>query len=204
MTHRCARIRVGDNGEDLFLAPCPVAGLQALIRPHSSAMRCQWAPGNRRPVRPAQPVRQSPQIESPHRRESYRRDGRSIALSRLDPQRPLPCCRTKILGSSRSRTHSVFSSRSSPAAASRIASTCPSASLRNRVSTLPRNSTASISGRSAFSCARRRWLLVPTTRALRQLGQASVLHRNKRITRINPCRRRRQCRTARAVRWADP
>src|SRR6202041_2822862 len=57
---------------------------------------------------------------------------------------------------------SVFPSRSRPAAASKTASPCPSASLRSRVSTFPRNSTASMSGRSALSCALRRWLLVPT------------------------------------------
>ena len=67
-----------------------------------------------------------------------------------------------MLGSSRSRIQSVRPSRSRPAAASKIASTWPAPSLRRRVSTLPRNSMASISGRSALSCARRRELLVPT------------------------------------------
>ncbi len=53
-------------------------------------------------------------------------------------------------------------SRRSPATASTIASSSPSASLRSRVSTLPCSSLTSRSGRAASSCARRRRLAVPT------------------------------------------
>ncbi len=52
--------------------------------------------------------------------------------------------------------------RSRPAAASTSTSTSPAACLRSRVSTFPRSSTTSRSGRSASSCARRRSALVPT------------------------------------------
>jgi len=79
------------------------------------------------------------------------------------PSEPCPAAGQNSFGSSRSLTHSVLPRRSRPAAARRMASTWPSASLRRRVSTLPRNSTASMSGRRALSWARRRWLLVPTT-----------------------------------------
>ncbi len=52
--------------------------------------------------------------------------------------------------------------RRRPAAATTIASTSPSRSLRSRVSTLPRSGRISRSGRAARSWARRRTLLVPT------------------------------------------
>ena len=53
--------------------------------------------------------------------------------------------------------------RLSPAMARKVAAACPSASLRSRVCTLPRNSTTARSGRRWRSCARRRRLEVPTT-----------------------------------------
>ena len=51
----------------------------------------------------------------------------------------------------------------SPAIARKVAAAAPSASLRSRVCTLPRNSTTARSGRRWRSCARRRRLEVPTT-----------------------------------------
>ena len=120
----------------------------------------------------------------------HRRPDRPAA-SRF-PANPVPPPGRSLSGSSRWRTHSVFSSRSRPAAASRIASTCPSASLRRRVSTLPRNSTASTSGRSSLSCARRRWLLVPTFAPAGSEATIRVLHRHENIARIDAGRRCRQ------------
>ena len=74
--------------------------------------------------------------------------------------------------SSGSRTPSApRPSRSSPACASTSAAKSPSARRRRRVSTLPRSSRTSRSGRSASSWARRRRLLVPTARAVGQLPQ---------------------------------
>ena len=64
-------------------------------------------------------------------------------------------------------------SRSSPAAASKVASASPAASLASRVSTLPRNSTIAQVGPPRAAAARaRRGEEVPTTRALRQRGEA--------------------------------
>ena len=53
--------------------------------------------------------------------------------------------------------------RLSPAAASTMASNCPSSSFRSRVCKFPRRGSSFKSGLSARSCACRRKLLVPTT-----------------------------------------
>ena len=63
----------------------------------------------------------------------------------------------------RSRPSRSSSSRSTPAAASRIASYWPSRSLRTRVGTLPRRAVSRTSGRSASAWAARRSDEVPTT-----------------------------------------
>ena len=95
--------------------------------------------------------------------------GSSSAAARSSPARPWiarhPCpgAGTNSSWSSR-RWPSSRPSRRSPAAASTSASTSPAASLRRRVSTLPRSSTTSRPGSWASSWARRRSDDVPTRR----------------------------------------
>ncbi len=75
---------------------------------------------------------------------------------------PWPGAGTNVSGSSAAPASPSRPRRRSPASASRAASHSPSASLRSRVSTLPRSGTTSTSARSARSCERRRRLEVPT------------------------------------------
>src|SRR5437667_4226178 len=75
---------------------------------------------------------------------------------------PWPGAGTNSSGSSTSVASPRRPSRSRPAAARTIASQLPWRSLRIRVSTLPRRSWSTRSGRSAATWARRRRLVVPT------------------------------------------
>ena len=94
---------------------------------------------------------------------------RSSAGARLEREAALPGRGHHVLGVERACPRRSRPSRSRPACASTIASKSPSASRRRRVSTLPRSSRTSRSGRSASSAARRRRLAVPDDRALGQL-----------------------------------
>ena len=88
-------------------------------------------------------------------------------------------------------------SRRSPAAASTIASYCPSSSLRSRVSTLPRRFSITSPRPSACNCAARRSELVPTFAPSPQLRQRLA---DQRVARIFALRDRRQRQARRQLR----
>ena len=75
-------------------------------------------------------------------------------------------------------------SRLSPAIARKVAAATPASSLLSRVSTLPRNSTTPRSGRRCRTCARRRRLEVPTTRARRQRRERAHAGADEGVARI--------------------
>ena len=89
--------------------------------------------------------------------------------------------------------------RSSPAQASRMASSSPSSSRRKRVSTLPRSSSSLRSGRACRSCAWRRGLDVPTRAPLRQVGETLMAQRQERVVRIGARQHRRDAEARRQL-----
>ena len=107
------------------------------------------------------------------RREQRARLGRRRAQAT-----PIAPCATAGSISSVERTEVACAarpSRSRPASASSVASARPSSSFLSRVSTLPRKSMTSRSGRSRFTCAARRSDERADHRARRQLGKRGRL-----------------------------
>ena len=102
------------------------------------------------------------------------RDRLAVVGARLERERALAGISSS--GSSRREIRSARPSRSRPDAARTRASSSPASSLRRRVSTLPRTSRSSRSGRSCSSWAARRAEPVPT-RAPR--GSASTGSRTR-------------------------
>ena len=128
---------------------------------------------------PAPPVRPSLRFEfrrAPGAGRSRRPAPPSSRVSTASA--PCPTAGHMTAGSSNSVMRFSQPRRRSPAEASTIASYWPSSSLRKRVSTLPRMSSISKSGRSARSCAARRSELVPTRApAARSASRAPTRHR---------------------------
>ena len=110
--------------------------------------------------------------------------GRRIVGAALQRDRSWPGAGSITSGGSSSLAASDRFSRIRPAAANSSASTSPSASLRSRVSTLPRISVGTSCGQRASSCAAR-----PTTarahgRARRQRGERSAVACRDRIAHV--------------------
>ena len=100
------------------------------------------------------------------------------------PARPARSPAACASASSRSAMRAENPRRSSPADASTAASTTPSATLRRRVSTLPRRISIDRSARAARTWQTRRRLDVPTRLPARQRRQPAAVAADDRVARI--------------------
>ena len=166
--------------------------------PHGLPQACD----NLRTIRARRPVRPPGMPGCGHgtRRRRPRRQETRTAPGRRS--RPAPGPGTNSSPASVPPASPSRPSRSSPAAASTSTSTSPAARLRSRVSTLPRSSRTSRSGRAASSCARRRSALVPTRAPSRTCASAGLADQH--VERVGPPRRGDDRRARRPARRARP
>ena len=118
--------------------------------------------------------------------------GRTSSVARLERQGALPDGRHEAAGSQSLRVRRIDAEAPQAGAGQHHASNSPSASLRRRVSTLPRRSTTCRAGYAARSSAARRRLLVPTRAPAGRRVEAARLARHQHVARVFALRHRGQ------------